>query len=98
MTPDAAEIRQQLQRELPALAARYGVASLGLFGSFVRNEQRSDSDLDILVTFRETPGLLSFIALEDHLSELLGVKVDLAMRDALKPHIGKRVLAEVVPV
>ena len=52
----------------------------------------------MLVEFYETPGLLRFIAMENYLSDLLGVKVDLVMKDALKPAIGKRILAEVVPV
>ncbi len=72
--------------------------SLGVFGSYVRHEQRPNSDLDLLVTFSETPGLLRFIALENELTDVLGVKVDLVMRDALKPSIGASVLAELVPV
>lgn len=98
MAHQASEIQARLKRELPALAERFGVTSLGLFGSVVRNENRPDSDVDLLVTFRTTPGLFTFIELEHHLSDLLGMKVDLVLRDALKPHIGKRVLAEVSPV
>src|SRR3954451_18516725 len=90
--------QRRLREELPALAARYQVASLGLFGSYLRGTQRPDSDLDILVSFHETPTLLRLIELENHLSDLLGVKVDLVLREALKPRIGERVLREVVPV
>src|SRR4051812_10107935 len=90
---------QRLLREhLSTLAARYRVASLGLFGSYVRGTQRADSDLDILVSFHEVPSLLRLVELENHLSDLLGVKVDLVLRDALKPRIGEQVLREVVPV
>jgi predicted nucleotidyltransferase len=64
----------------------------------VRNEQGPESDLDILVTFSEPPGLIQFVALENHLSDLLGVDVDLVMKTALKPHLGERILHEVVPV
>lgn len=85
-----------LQRQMPKLRDRYQVESLGVFGSFVRQEQLPDSDLDLLVTFRETPGLLRYIELENYLSDLLGVQVDLVMKDALKPHIGKRILEEVI--
>ena len=66
--------------------------------SYVKGKQTKDSDLDLLVEFYETPGLLRFIAMENYLSDMLGVKVDLVMKDALKPAIGKRILAEVVPV
>jgi predicted nucleotidyltransferase len=90
--------QRRLREELPALAARYQVASLGLFGSYLRGTQRPDSDLDVLVSFHETPTLLRLIELENHLSDLLGVKVDLVLREALKPQIGARVLQEVVPV
>jgi len=88
----------QLRRYLPELAAKYHVRSLGLFGSFVRHEQHRDSDIDLLVTFDTVPGLLQFIALENELSDRLGMRVDLVMRDALKPAIGEQILAEVVPV
>jgi predicted nucleotidyltransferase len=98
MQRDVTDFREILRRHLPSLVRRYHVASLGLFGSYVRHENRPDSDLDVLVTFSETPSLLRLIELENHLSDLLGVKVDLVMRDALKPQIGQRVLAEVVPV
>lgn len=92
------EIIRILRRELPQLRERHKVSSLGVFGSYVRGEQRKKSDLDILVEFENTPGLIKFMGLENELSDRLGVKVDLVMKDALKPRIGKRVLAEVVPV
>ncbi|MGH9855938.1 MAG: nucleotidyltransferase family protein [Blastocatellia bacterium] len=95
---DLNQIMARLRQQLPSLAATYRVKSLGVFGSYVRREQRPDSDLDLLVAFDEPPGLLKFIELENHLTDLLGVKVDLVMQDALKPAIGKRVLAEVVQV
>jgi predicted nucleotidyltransferase len=98
MALQADKLRARLRQELPNLSARFGVTSLGMFGSFARNENRSESDLDLLVTFQSAPGLLTFIELENHLGDLLGVKVDLVMRESLKPHIGKRVLAELVPV
>lgn len=93
--PTLADIKRTLRRHLPELRERYSVASLALFGSYVRHEQRPDSDLDLLVTFDETPGLLKFVELEDALSDLLGVNVDLVVEDALKPRIGDRVRHEV---
>jgi predicted nucleotidyltransferase len=67
-----------------------------VFGSIVRNDQDHNSDLDILISFSEEPGLFSFIELENELSDILGVKVDLVMEDALKPGIAERILDEVV--
>ena len=92
------EFRAKLQGLFPRLAEEFDVESLALFGSYVRAEQGPDSDLDVLVTFRATPDLFAFIRLEDFLEETLGVPVDLVMRDALKPHIGKRIEAEAQPI
>ncbi len=87
-----------LRRKLPFLRERYQVDNLGVFGSFVRNDQRAGSDLDLLVSFRSPPSLLQFIELENYLSDLLGIRVDLVMKDTLKRRIGKRILQEVMPL
>ena len=91
-------IIEQLRQQLPTLTTRYRVQTLGVFGSYVRQEQQPGSDIDVLVTFEEPPSLLQFIELENELTDRLGIKVDLVMRDALKPTIGRRILNEVVPV
>ncbi len=88
----------KLRRNRRKLEKRYAIKSLGVFGSYVRGEQRRGSDLDILISFNESPSLLGFIKLERDLSELLGIKVDLVMEDSLKPRIGKRILSEVVRI
>lgn len=98
MKKDYENIRLALRKELPKLKAEFNVATLEVFGSYVRNEQKADSDLDVLVTFSKAPDLLEFIELENYLSDLLGLKVDLVMRSALKPYIGKRIIAEAKPV
>jgi predicted nucleotidyltransferase len=92
------EIGKILQSQKPYLAERYGVVEIGVFGSYVRNEQRSDSDIDILIELGEPPriDLLDLVNLERYLSELLGVKVDVAIKSNLRKRIGKRILNEVV--
>ena len=82
------------------LRTRYRVKEIGVFGSYVRREQDENSDLDILVEFEPDAGisLLDLVDLENHLSDLLGVKVDLVERSALKPRIGRHILREVVYV
>ena len=87
-----------LRQQIPMLVERYSVETLEVFGSYVRSEQQKDSDLDLLVTFKEVPSLLTFIAIENYLSDLLGVKVDLVMKDSLKPKIGKNIQREAIPV
>jgi predicted nucleotidyltransferase len=95
---DCDEIRSKLRQNLSELKARFGVRTLELFGSYVRHENGPDSDLDILVTFNRTPGLFRFIELENHLGDLLGLKVDLVLKNSLKPDIGRQVLAEALPL
>ena len=90
------EIKRTIQEYKGFLRQKYGVKEIGIFGSFVREEEKEGSDLDILVEFERSLGLLKFINLENYLSDLLGVKVDLVMKSALKPRIGKHILREVV--
>lgn len=97
-SPTLEEIQYQLQQELPHLQQSYGVATLALFGSYVRQEQTDASDLDILVTFTHTPDLLHVIELENYLSDQLGLQVDLVMRSALKPTLKQIILQEMMPV
>ena len=92
-----ADVLVRLRAALPELRQRYPVASLALFGSWVRGEQRPESDLDVLVEF-DGPIGWQIVTLEDELSERLGVKVDLVPRRGLRPRIGARILEEVVPV
>jgi len=89
------EIKKQLQGHKQDLKNEYGVKNLGIFGSYVRGEQTDQSDVDILVDLEKPIGLLGLARLNRNISELLGVKVDLTTRNALKPHIGKRILQEV---
>ncbi len=92
------QIVAKLKKLEPSLRRQYQVKSLGLFGSYVRGEQKSRSDLDLLVEFRETPSLFQFIRLENKLSEISGVKVDLVMKNSLKKTIGQHILKEVVAI
>ncbi len=88
--------RRILRAHLPELTERYKVKSLGIFGSYLRAEQKPRSDLDVLVEYSEPVSLYHGVRLQDHLTELLGVKVDLVPKKNLKPYIGKRILSEVV--
>jgi len=89
------EIIQIIQKRKPELTMRYGVSRLGLFGSYVKNQQRKKSDVDILVQFNRDIDLFDFIDLREYLENQLNTRVDLVMESALKPNLGKRILAEV---
>ncbi|MGJ3247658.1 MAG: nucleotidyltransferase family protein [Elainellaceae cyanobacterium] len=92
------DIKQWLEQHKSVLEERYQVKELGIFGSYVRQEQGETSDVDVLVEFSETPSLLKFVNLENYLSDNLGIKVDLVHKSGLKPRIGERILAEVIPI
>ncbi|MBN2157705.1 MAG: nucleotidyltransferase family protein [Candidatus Lokiarchaeota archaeon] len=87
LTPKNIELLKEKAKE-------YKMKLLAIFGSYAREEQKEESDLDILVDFEESPSLLSFIRMENELSDLLGVKVDLVTKNSLHPILRKTVLKE----
>jgi uncharacterized protein len=95
-----AEIKQILAKHKQELEKDYGVREIGVFGSYIKGQQKEESDVDLLVQFDEHSNLtlLEFIRLENYLSELLAVKVDLVEKQTLKPRIGKHILEEVVNI
>ncbi|MDH5459492.1 MAG: nucleotidyltransferase family protein [Candidatus Bathyarchaeota archaeon] len=90
------QIKKELTELKPILKGKFKVESIGLFGSYVRGEQKGKSDLDILVEFSEPIGLFEFIELEDFLRRKLGVKVDLVMKESLKNRIKERIIKEAI--
>ncbi len=96
--PVLADLLDKLRQNGRFLASQYDVASMGIFGSYVRGEAQPNSDVDILVEFNTPPTLFQFVRLQNQLSELLACSVDLVMKSALKPHIGDYILAEVVEI
>jgi len=93
-----AQIRMLLAEHKNELIEKYGITEIGIFGSYLREEQKETSDIDILVEFKRPVGMLMFINLKNYLSDLFGVNVDLVMKKALKPRIGQRILSEVIYV
>ncbi len=91
----SADIEKILKSNLESLKKDYNLNSVGIFGSYLRGEQKTNSDLDILVDFKKPISLIKFIRLENDLSRIIGIKVDLVMKNALKPAIGKRILEEI---
>lgn len=90
-------IVQKIKDIKPTLENDYKVSEVGIFGSYVRGEQKETSDVDILVDFYEDGiGLFKFMDLEELLQNILEEKVDLICKDSLKPRIGKQILSEVV--
>lgn len=95
---DTEGITRELATLKPELEAEFPIRKLGVFGSYARGEQRSESDLDILVEFSEPVTLFDLVRLENELTTRLGVEVDLVTRKSLKPGIEARVTDDVVYV
>lgn len=89
------EIEARLKKNKKRLREQYDVREIGVFGSYAMGEQTENSDADILVELGSPMGFVRFVRLERDISALLGVKVDLVTKKALKPHIGQRILQEV---
>ena len=93
---DLPTILAELRALQPELKKRYPIKEMGIFGSYVRGEQREDFDLDVLVDLGEGMTLIDLAGLQLELADALRLRVDLAMKDALKPRIEKRILTEAV--
>lgn len=91
-------IKTILAAERSNLARKFNIKEIALFGSYVRGENRDDSDLDVLVEFSQPIGLFAFMDCEEYLEKILGIKVDLVSKKALKPYIGKQVLKEKISI
>lgn len=90
------KIIEKLKEVKPELEKNYFVREIGIFGSYVRNEQTKNSDIDILIDYNRGMTLFDVADLEDFLQKLFGKKVDIAFKSSLRPRIGKRILSEVI--
>jgi uncharacterized protein len=95
---DLATVLAELRRLEVELKTRYPIRQIGVFGSYARGEQRPDSDLDLVVDLGPGLTLIDLARLEGELTARLGMPVELAIKDALKPRIEKRILAEAIMV
>lgn len=92
------EIRTTIRQHQEVLAERYGVRVVGLFGSYVREEQRRRSDLDLLADILRPVSLLELVGAELYLSEVLGVKVDLIPKRAVREELRETIFKEAVAI
>jgi predicted nucleotidyltransferase len=94
LTAELSDIVARLQAHKSLLLDEYSLSQIGIFGSYVHNSQTAASDLDILIDVAKPMGLFKFVHLKNHLTDLLGVQVDLVMKSALKPALSERILQE----
>ena len=77
---------------------KFGVTKIGLFGSYVRNEAKEDSDIDIAVEMNEEHIFRNFFALEQYLRNHLRKNVDIGTESSIKPIAKKRIMEEIIYV
>ena len=92
------EIECILRDQKPILRQKFRVKEIGIFGSFVRGEQKDTSDLDLLIDFEEPIGLIRYVGLQNYLSDKIGERVDLITKSGIKPRIRGNILKEVIYV
>jgi uncharacterized protein len=92
------EMKNKIKSVQQELNTDFCVEEIGLFGSYVRGEENENSDLDILISLKANHniGLIKFNSLKEFLSDLLNIKVDLVIKDGIKPALKKYILNEVV--
>lgn len=92
------ETRCQLQELKPILKEKYKIETIEIFGSYARSRQTSQSDIDLLVTYSETPDVVGLNSIKRFLRRKLGVKVDIVSKKYINPLIKERVLKEAIPI
>ncbi len=92
------EIKEILKKQKPAIRERYRVRKIGIFGSYVRGEQKKKSDVDILVEFEKPISLLKLVNLENFLGDSIGIKVDVVPKEDVRRELKERILGEVIYV
>jgi predicted nucleotidyltransferase len=88
------EIRTIIRQHRDILAEKYGVAVVGVFGSYVRGEQKGQSDIDLLVDILQPISLLELVGAEIYLSEVLSAKVDLVPKRDVREELRETIFAE----
>jgi uncharacterized protein len=91
-------IRGVLRSHKDKLNERFHLESLSIFGSVSRDTARPDSDIDILVRYRNTPGIFDFLRLKQYLEAIVGRPVDLVTEGALKKQLKNGILQEAIRV
>ena len=95
---DINEIREIIKQHRNIIADKYGVAIVGIFGSYVRGEQEQRSDIDLLADILRPISLLEMVGAEIYLSEVLGIKVDLVPKRSVREELRDNILEEAVSI
>ncbi|KAF5411304.1 MAG: hypothetical protein C5S38_09580 [Candidatus Methanophagaceae archaeon] len=86
--------KQEIFKKVVSILERYGAKKIAIFGSYARDEAKTESDIDILVEFSERKSLLDLVGIEQELSDVLGVKADLLTEKSISPYLIDRIKSE----
>jgi len=86
------------QNTIKKVVSKFNPKLVGVFGSYARGEQQRESDLDILVDFNESVNLIELIGLEQELTELLGIKVDLVTLKSVNPSLNAYIQQDLIRI
>jgi predicted nucleotidyltransferase len=92
------EIKTIIRQHRDVLAEKYGIAVVGIFGSYVRDEQGQQSDIDLLADILRPISLLELVGAELYLNEILGAKVDLVPKRDVREELRETILREAIAV
>lgn len=95
---NTAEIIETIRQLNPIMEVKFKARVKGVFGSYVRGEERHDSDLDVLVEFQEGANLLDLVGISNYLEDELKIRVDVVPVDTLRQEIKDQVMEEAVPI
>lgn len=92
------QVKEILAKRKGELKEKYKVKEIGIFGSYVKGEQKETSDVDILVEFEKPVSLLQIVSLENYLSDILGIKVDVVPKKNIRKELKEFILKGAIPV
>ncbi len=84
----------KLIEKLIHILKKYGAKRIEIFGSYARGDAKAESDLDVIVEFKNVKSLLELVGIEQELEDSLGIKVDLLTKDAISPYLIDRIEKE----
>jgi len=90
--------KDDIYKKLTKLLRDRGAIKIAVFGSYVKGKEKPDSDLDVIVKFAERKSLLDLVGIEQEVSELLGIKVDLLTEKSISPYLIDSVKHEMVVI
>ncbi len=92
------EIKEILKKHKNEIKKEFKAEIIGIFGSYVRGEEKPESDVDVLVRFMEGATIFDLVGLAEFLEEKLGIRADVVSERALRPELKEQILKEVVTV